>query len=230
MLHRARKPYLVFPKPSKKFRQLFYVQFRLPDGSLSVPRASGQTSSAGAETWAVEQIRAGVIEQTLTSRNRREELISFLTDFWDFERSRYIRGRLARGNTIGRAYCQCMALMVGKYVKPHFEGRRISSLTADDFDEWMAQLSDDGAAPRPINLARQSVNTALNYLVGLRRLPWNPLSSVKPYHEKHSKRGTVTADEYRALLALEGLDPRVYAAIGLSGLCGMRLGEIRGLK
>ena len=32
------------------------------------------------------------------------------------------------------------------------------------------------------------------------------------------------------LLDLEGLDPRAYVAIALGGLCGMRMGEIRGLR
>jgi len=63
-----------------------------------------------------------------------------------------------------------------------------------------------------------------------RRLPWNPLTAVKPYKEKYGKRGTLTVEEFRKLLELDGLDPRVYVAITLGGLCGMRMGEIRCLR
>ena len=107
-----------------------------------------------------------------------------------------------------------------KYVKPTFAGRRIATLTAEQFDDWMADLAADEIPARTINLARQSINTPLNNLVLLRRLPWNPLSAVKPYHKNPAKRGTLTAEEYRKLLALDGLDPRVRLANALGGLCG----------
>ena len=32
--HSARKPFLIHPRPSKKFKRIFYVQFRMDDDSL----------------------------------------------------------------------------------------------------------------------------------------------------------------------------------------------------
>jgi hypothetical protein len=40
-----------------------------------------------------------------------------------------------------------MTQMVGKYVQPHFDGKRISSFTAEAFDEWIAELSADEVPP-----------------------------------------------------------------------------------
>jgi len=228
---RPKKPFQVLRRRAKDSKQMFYVAFRLPDGTHTSPRSSGQTSKGATETWAIEQIHEGKIPvQMSRAGNKREELIAFLTDFWDFEKSKYVRGKIARGGTISKAYCRTMGYMVNKYVKPTFEGRSIRTLTADECDDWMADLADDEIPAGTINLARVSVNVALNHLVTLRRLPWNPLSAVKPYKEVHGKRGTLTVEEFRKLLALEGLDPRVYVAIALGGLCGMRMGEIRGLR
>ena len=67
-----------------------------------------------------------------------------------------------------------MAYIIGKHVKPYFEGRRIRSLTAEDFEGWMSDLADDDVPAGTINLARTCVNVALNQLVNLRRLHWNP--------------------------------------------------------
>jgi len=229
MKHVAVKPFLLHPRPSKKFKQIYYVQFRVNDGSL-LTLSTGQTSRAAAETWAVAQIREGKVPAQKGLAGKREELVSFLTDFWDFDKSKYVRGKIARGGTIGRTYCRTMGYMVNKYVKPKFEGRGIRTLTADEFDDWMADLAADEVPAGTINLARQCVCVALNYLVTLRRLPWNPLSAVKPYKETCGKRGSLTVEEFRKLLDLEGLDPRVYVAVALGGLCGMRMGEIRGLR
>ena len=156
--------------------------------------------------------------------------MAFLTDFWDYDKSKYVRGKLARGGTMSRAYCKIMRYTINKFVKPTFEGRRIRTITADEFEDWMADLADDELPAGTINRARTCVSVALNHLVTLRRLPWNPLTAVKPYKEVYGKRGTLTVEEFRKLLDLEGLDPRVYVAVALGGLCGMRMGEIRGLR
>lgn len=230
-MSRPKKPFQVLRRRVNNSKHVFYVSFRLPDGTVTSPRSSGQTSHGAAETWAIEQINAGKIpSQKAQPGNVREELISFLTGFWDYDNSKYVRGKLARGGTIGRAYCRTMGYTIGKHVKPYFDGRRIRSLTAEDFEEWMSDLADDKAPAGTINLARTCVNVGLNHLVTLRRLPWNPLTAVKPYREVHGRRGTLTVEEFRKLLDLDGLDPRVYVAIALGGLCGMRMGEIRGLR
>lgn len=228
---RPKKPFQVLRRRIRNSKHVFYVSFRLPDGTVTSPRSSGQTSRGAAETWAIEQINEGqVVAPKAPPGNVREELIAFLTDFWDYDKSKYVRGKLARGGTIGRAYCKIMCQTVNKHVKPYFEGRRIRTLTAEDFDDWMADLADEEVSAGTINLARTCVSVALNHLVTQRRLPWNPLSAVKPYREVHGKRGTLTVEEFRKLLDLDGLDPRVYVAIVLGGLCGMRMGEIRGLR
>ncbi len=227
---RPKKPFQVLRRRVKS-KYVFYVSFRLTDGTVTSPRSSGQRSRGAAETWAVEQINEGRIPVPKAQPgNVREELVAFLTDFWNYDKSKYVRGKLARGGTIGKAYCRTMGYMIGKHVKPYFEGRRIRTLTAEEFDEWMNDLAADDVLPGQINLARTCINVALNQLVIMRRLPWNPLSAVKPYKEVHGKRGTLSVEEFRMLLDLDGLDPRVYVAIALGGLCGMRMGEIRGLR
>ncbi len=211
-------------KDGTKPRTVFYIQFKRPDGSMTSPVSSGQSSKRAARNWATERIKDG---SAFTTPNR-EDVVGFLHDFWTYE-GRYVQGRLDRGASISRNYVKTMGQLVDRYVKPTFSGRRIAALTPDSFDEWMSKLRTDGTPPRMINLSRQAVNVALNWLVALRRLPYNPLAPVKPFHETHERRAILTLQEFRSLLALEGLDPRVRAAIALGGLCGLRLGEIRAL-
>ena len=81
MSHRARKPYLVFLGRRRNSSNCSASSARLLDASPSVPHASSQKSGAAAETWAVEEIKGGIVEQTQTLRRRREQSITFLTDF-----------------------------------------------------------------------------------------------------------------------------------------------------
>lgn len=221
-----RNPFSLYRRPTKNGKPIWYVKLRAPgSGKYSAWRSTGKTSKKAALAVALQLFKAGIDGST-----ENLELVSFLLDFWNYNTSKYVRGKLAREGGISRSYCHSMTLLVEKHVKPHLEGKRILGLTAEIFDDWMATLKSKGLGHRVINLARQAVNVPLNYLVELRRLPWNPLAAAKPYHETHKRRGIISLSELRALLALEGMDPRVRVAIALGSLCGMRLGEIRGLK
>lgn len=227
---RPQKPFQTLRRATGSSKFIYYISFRLPDGTVTSPRSSGQTSKGAAERWAIQQIKEGKFPAKPTTGVKKDDLVAFLVDFWDYDNSKYVRGKLARGGTISRNHCKIMGYMVGKYVKPIFDGRSIASLTSEDFEDWMDELASQEVPARQINSARQSINVGLNYLTEQRRLPWNPLTAVKPYKEINEKRGIPTVEEFKKLLDHGGLDPRVHLAIAFGGLCGLRMGEVRGLR
>ena len=71
---RPKKPFQVLRRRVNKSKHVFYVSFRLPDGTVTSPRSSGQTSRGAAETWAIEQINEGKIPvQKAAPGNVRED-------------------------------------------------------------------------------------------------------------------------------------------------------------
>jgi hypothetical protein len=71
-----------------------------------------------------------------------EPLISFLERFWDFEKSPYVREKLAHDHRIGRRHCYGMTLCVRKYWKPYFEERHLAEIRKADlqsFALWMKE-------------------------------------------------------------------------------------------
>jgi len=102
---RLKKFFQLLRRKAKNSKYEYYVSFHLPDGSLSPPRSSGQTSKGAADNWAIEQINEGKIpSQQNLATNKSEEYIAFPLDFLDFDNSKYVRGKLACGQTIGRAH------------------------------------------------------------------------------------------------------------------------------
>ncbi len=63
----------------------------------------------------------------------------------------------------------------------------------------------------------------------MHRLP-NPLQYLDKLAENERERGILTLDELSLLIKVQTDDPRVRAGVLLAALCGLRLGEIRGLK
>ncbi|MGA2479360.1 MAG: tyrosine-type recombinase/integrase, partial [Spirochaetia bacterium] len=221
-----RSPFALYRRPRKRGAPVYYVRLREHGtGRYGIARSTGKTTKAAARAYAFELLRAGIDGATEDPR-----LVDFLLSFWDYERSPYVRDKLARGGMMSRSHCRKSAQLVELHVRPYFRERRILDITAADFSDWMARMRADGRSPHTVNAARQCVNSALNWLAEQRRLPWNPLSIARPYHEDHKRRGILTVAELRALLALEDIDPRIRVAITLGSLCGMRLGEIRALR
>jgi hypothetical protein len=54
------------------------------------------------------------------------------TDFWDYEKSLYVRDRLAHGHSIGRSYCGINGCHILNYWLSAFKGRTPASITRND--------------------------------------------------------------------------------------------------
>lgn len=58
----------------------------------------------------------------------KEDLATYLTDFWTPEKSQYIKSKRAEGRTISLLYCQNNRSSIKRYFLPYFEERGVSRL------------------------------------------------------------------------------------------------------
>jgi integrase len=65
----------------------------------------------------------------------------FLEEFWDFERSPYIREKLRAEHSIHRNYCRSMRGNVKKYWVPFFPSVLLGELLPDDIERFVEHLS-----------------------------------------------------------------------------------------
>jgi len=71
-----------------------------------------------------------------------ENFIDFISDFWEFNKSRYVKDRLAHGHSITRGYTQKMKGRI-RYFVSDFEGRTLSSITRSDLKNFSIALCDN---------------------------------------------------------------------------------------
>jgi hypothetical protein len=63
----------------------------------------------------------GLIETAIVKAGPGSELFTaFLSRFWDYDESPYVRDKLAHGQSIGRRHCYDMALWLKLYRRPFF--------------------------------------------------------------------------------------------------------------
>ncbi|MCL1927967.1 MAG: site-specific integrase [Treponema sp.] len=68
------------------------------------------------------------------------DFITYLTDFWDWEKSTYIKEKLRRNHGMHRRYAIEMTGAVNKYWIPFFQGKHLGDITRQDIEAFIAYL------------------------------------------------------------------------------------------
>jgi hypothetical protein len=94
-----------------------------------------------------------------------EPFIAFLERFWDYERSPYVRERLAQGQRISRRHCREANNRLEYYWEPYFgNDKRISEIRKSDiktFSLWLKQ--DKGLMANTVNNVLSAGTVALRW-------------------------------------------------------------------
>jgi integrase len=102
-----------------------------------------------------------------------------------------------------------------------------------DVQAWVANLAaptaegGKGLAPATVNKQLQIFRGVLDAAVAMRRLPYNPLASVKGVANDRTRDRYLTVDEVELLAST--IDKRYRAMVIVGAYCGLRFGEMVGL-
>jgi integrase len=173
----------------------------------------------------------GLIDVGITKAGPgRQELVPFLLDFWNFDRSPYIRDKLAHGHRITRRYCHEATLIIIRHWKPYFSNRRMSSLTRQDIREFSLALHGAGLAAKTINNIVLMGSTALKWAFAEGLVPADPTAGLTSFTGGETRRDVLTEAETEALFNAVWDDKRAHAAAVLATTTGLRSGEVRAIR
>jgi len=235
-----RNPFSLYKKQTKQ-GTVWYARFWDDRaGKYAVKRSTGILAEGKrerrreAEAIARQMLSEIRIDQKATGK----PLAEYLADFWR-PGSPYAREcALVRKRPLSAYYVRQNAVNVQRYVGtfPGFEGLRLRELTAGLIRDWMAWMAGrKGAAGRMlsgrrINAVVQTVRVAVRYAVEREELERDPFRAVRKAAETPGEKGVLTPGEVARLIAAPIADPRHRLAVLLGTLCGMRMGEVRGLR
>jgi integrase len=154
-------------------------------------------------------------------------VLDFLLDFWRID-SDYAKMKALKGRPLSVGYIRTNASAIKNHLSGPFVGLKLLSLNSTKMEKAILSLADNGMSPRMINYTVQAVRVAVTDWARKRRIP-DPLEYIGRAAETPKERGTLTAKEVGKIIALEVESPRGKAAVLLGCLCGLRLGECRGL-
>ncbi len=161
------------------------------------------------------------------------KLCEFLKNFWDPEKSSYIKNKRAHNKPCGDYHCMEMRNIVTRYWIPFFGNDfTVGELTEQYLEDFLQELSTlrhlKGAT---INHARTCGATALKWLFNKDIIHRNPMSNVEAFSKSDSvQRGIPSEKEIKKLYELNWPSEVMYLAFNLSAFSGLRPGEISGLQ
>jgi hypothetical protein len=152
------------------------------------------------------------------------DFVSFLSDFFDYEKSAYVRDRLAHGHSIGRRYCNESLKLIRRFWEPAFKGRTLASITRNDLKAFSLSL--------PAEKSASYKNSILN--AGLIPLGWaheegmiaaDIAKDFERYGGKAGKRGVLAIQEAEALFSKPWADSAAMAGNLLSATTAKKAAE-----
>jgi integrase len=160
----------------------------------------------------------------------RRELVPFLLDFWDFDKSDYIRDKLIHGHRITRRYCHEAVLIIARHWKPHFTSRALNDVTRQDLREFSLALHEGGKAAKTINNILLMGTTAIKFAFTEGMIPADVTTGLTLFTGGGTQRDVLTEEETGALFAVTWNDGRTYAGALLAATAGLRSGEVRAIR
>lgn len=173
-----------------------------------------------------------VVVKKNTEANNKHKLCSTLFDFWDFDKSVFIQRHRAHGHSMSKKHTIQMQAFVRNNWLPYFgEDKCIEDLTKIELDDFFFYLhSEKGFSSETVNKNINCANRCFGWLFNNGKIPENPLKGIERYKVDALERGIPTESEVKKLLALNWENPAGFLAFKLGAFCGLRAGEISGLR
>jgi len=128
---------------------------------------------------------------------------------------------------------------------PDFQGVKLGEVNRKLIKKWLIWMAakkvlhkkKDGTykegsllSGRRINSILQGMRVAVRWAVENEELPTDPFKKLDEATEETKEKGILTPVEMKKLISLPAEDPYSRLAVLLAARCGMRRGEVRGLK
>lgn len=160
------------------------------------------------------------------------KVIPYMREFWDFDNSRWVKEQEALGHQVTRNYCKGERGIVDRYWAPYFgEGTTADQLDREILQEFFFFLSIEcELSGTTVNHAITCGSAVFKYLYQKKLIKSNPFEGVRRFKKTDKKRSIPTETEVHKLLHTKWCNEPSYLAFYLGAFCGLRVGEISGLR
>jgi len=217
-----KKPLSFYQRKLKKGKAVYYVRFRLPGGSWSSGKNTGQTSRGAAEAFAVRYLQAGQIatRENTTFKN-------FSSGFFDWNGD-YAVDRRAVGKRISERQCIEKTALLNDRIIPALGELKLIDINKVIIKQFRNDLFREGVSGATINKSLSIIKAVLEAAEEKRLVQAIP--KIERAAEQGESRGVLEPEEVKALFLNPWPDIRAYTANLTAATTGLRQGELLALQ
>jgi integrase len=157
------------------------------------------------------------------------DFIAYLKQFWDYDKSPYVKDRLAHKHRIGRRYTYEAGKRVDRYWAERFPNRKLHSITRQELKKFSLDLAGKGFSAGYLNMILNAGIIPLAYAGREGLIAQNPAADFERFSHDGPGRGVLTPGEAKEIFAMPWPDRRAYVGNILAMTSGLRHGEILAL-
>jgi integrase len=167
-----------------------------------------------------------------TTLEAEKLFIKYLEDFWTPDSPYVMEAALVKKRPLSAYYISMNHEDVRRHIAPFpgFQRITLQGLTPALAHDWLTWMAGKGLSGHRINHVLLGIRVAVRYAVTREELDRDPFRNVGEAAETPKERGILTPAEAARLIRSPVSDPRHRLAVLLGLLCGMRMGEVRGLQ
>lgn len=216
-------PFYLYKRKLKSGKEIYYVKFPLPDGTVTAGRSTGETSKKKATLKAWAYLRSG--NPTRLSTLTLKDYAS--TDFFSWDREWAISKRSA-GKKLSPDQCIKNNQLLNNHVIRLLGDTPLATIDSRTVISFRNALYQESLAGSTINKCLGVLNSVLS------RAREDHLIRYMPDTERaaldQDEAGILSDAELISLFAADWPDVRAFMASLLAAATGFRLGEIIGLR
>lgn len=173
----------------------------------------------------------GVLKSyTISGAENSIPLIQFLTDFWNKDKSAYIKEKIRMKKHIGLTYITESQRMIITYWKPFFEGKNLGDLTKRELKDFISHIDTLPLSnSRKLKIYR-SGSIAIKWAYNDELIDRDITSGIVTFSNDTKERKILTLEVAELLFSIRWKDERAQLANLIAMLTGMRAGEILALR
>jgi integrase len=230
---KARKPFTLYQKKTKA-GPVWYARFWDEAAwRYAVTRSTGVLVEGKKQRrYEAEQAAREMLPRIRFTPAAVKTLIQYLEEFWASD-SPYVReAALVKKRPLSAYYIRMNHEDVRRHIAPFppFQGITLQGLTPALIRDWLTWMAEKGKSGDRINHVLQGMRVAVRYAVAREELDRDPFRNIGKAAETPREKGVLTPAEVARLIAAPVTDPCYRLAVLLGALCGMRMGEVRGLQ
>jgi len=175
------------------------------------------------------------------TKKRNDELfLDFLTKYWTYSESPYVKNCAARKKTLSTSYFKMCLSFIRKNVLPYepFNGLRLDKVKAHHIEDFIQYLVDKNTlSGKSINHIITAIQSTLKYAYKLNYTSDNFTSSISKIYYQPKEKGILSIEEIKRLFGQDNSlqdywkgNLKHYLLNLVAFVCGGRLGEVEAMK